>query len=80
MMNSAMVSTDRSTFMPVCSSPIGDAERPLDLEHQLEHVDRIEPEPFAEQRSRVADLLGGDRQPQAADDGLLDFGLQTDRA
>ena len=49
---------------------VGDrhAERALDLEHELEHVDRIEPEAVGEERRGVADLLGRDRQPETADD------------
>ena len=75
-----MVSTDRSTCMPVFSSPIATPKRALDLEHELEHVDRIEPEAVVEQRRGVADLLAGDRQPETADDGLLDFGSSAGQA
>ena len=49
------------------------AEGALDLEHELEHVDRVEAEALAEERRAVADLFRRHRQPQAADDGLLDL-------
>ena len=52
------------------------AERALQLEHQLEGVDRIEAEAGAEQRRGAVDLVGVDRQLEAADDRLLDLALQ----
>ena len=57
-MNSAIVSTERSTRIPVCFVADRHAERALDLEHQLEHVDRVEPEPLAEQR-RASPISSG---------------------
>jgi hypothetical protein len=70
------VSTEPSTFMPVCSSAIADAEAALDLEDELEHVDRVESQAFAEERRRVADLVSGNRKPETANDRLLDLGLE----
>src|SRR5688572_9142103 len=53
-----------------------DAERPLELEDQLEGVDGIEAEAGAEERRGAVDLVGVDRQLEAADDRLLDLALQ----
>src|SRR5438067_491717 len=53
-----------------------DAEAALDLEHELQHVDGIEPEAFAEQRRRITYVFRRDRQPEAAHDRLLDLGLE----
>ena len=44
---------------------------------ELEGVDRVEPEAFAEQRCRIADLFGRHRKPETADNGLLDLGFQV---
>ena len=79
-MKSAMVSTEPQDLHAGLLVADRDAEAALDLEHELEHVDRIEPEAFAEQRRGVADLFGRDRQPQAANDRLLDLGFQGIRA
>ena len=40
------------------------AERPLELEHELEGVDRIEAQAGAEERRGVVDFVGADRQLQ----------------
>src|SRR5688572_15866524 len=53
-----------------------DAERALQLEHQLEGVDGIEAEAGAEERRGAVDFVGIDRQLEAADDRLLDLALQ----
>ena len=59
----------------------GDAEAALELEHQFEHVDRVEAEPLlGEERRVVADLVGRDREAQAAHDRLLDLGFQNVRS
>ena len=54
---------ERSTVLP---APVGnrDAERPLDLEDELEHVDRVQSQPIVEQRDAVPDRLAR-RQPEA---------------
>src|SRR5438094_278689 len=44
------------------------AERALQLEDDLERVDRVEAEPFVEQRHVVLDFRGRDRHPQTPHD------------
>ena len=49
------------------------AERPFELQDELEHVDGIEAKPLAEEGHAVADLLGRNRQSQAPHECLLHF-------
>src|SRR5262245_38189156 len=45
------------------------AEAALELEHEFEHVDRIETEPFLEEQRRIVpDVGGGNGQTKAPDD------------
>src|SRR5688572_27041236 len=57
--------------------PNGHPEAPLELEDELEHVDRIESEAFLEKQRRVvANLTRRNRQSETTHDGLLDLGFQ----
>ena len=55
-MNSAMELTDCSTRFGRLFVADRHAEGPLDLQHELERVDRIQSKAFAEQRHIVGDL------------------------
>ena len=47
-------------------------EGPLDLEHQFEGIDRVQPEAGPEQGRRAVDVVGGDGQLEGAHDRGLD--------
>ena len=73
-MKSTRDRTEANARFPTSSSGIGHREAILDQDHQLEGIDRVEPQAVAEDRGIVGNLAGRSIEPEARHQQLLHLG------